>query len=122
MSNIGVAFKILDTGEKPLPGYRKSSEHMIYSVKMDFTIKVRWVKDGNRTPDPETSSYAGVVSMEIIIILLTHAALYGVPVTAADVCNVYLQAPTSEKHYIRRVPAQDGLFTLILWYVVKTLY
>ena len=62
ISNIGVAFKILDTGETPPPGYKKSSGHLIYSVKMDFTRKSRWVKDGHRTPDPEFSSYAGFVS------------------------------------------------------------
>ena len=98
MSNIGVAFKTFDTGENPPAGYRKSSGHMIYSAKMDFTRKVIWVKDGHRTPDPETSSYAGVVSRKGIQILLTHASLHGVPVTAADVHNAYLQAPTSEKH------------------------
>ena len=100
MSNIGVAFDILERGENPPPGYSKSSGHMIYDVKMDFTRKGRWVKDGHRTPDPESSSYAGVVSRESIRILLTHAALHGVPVMAADVRNAYLQAPTSEKHYI----------------------
>ena len=47
MSNIGVAFKILDTGETPTPGYRKSSGNMIYSVKMDFKRKARWVKYGH---------------------------------------------------------------------------
>ena len=73
---------------------------MIYDVKMDFTRKARWVKDGHRTPDPESSSYAGVVSRESIRIMLTHAALHDVPVVAADVRNAYLQAPTSEKHYI----------------------
>ena len=60
MSNIGVSFKILDTGETPTPGYSKLSGHMIYSMKMDFTRKAIWVKDGHRTTDPETSSYAGV--------------------------------------------------------------
>ena len=100
ISNIGVAFDILERGENPPPGYSKSSGHMIYDVKMDFTRKGRWVKDGHRTPYPESSSYAGVVSRESIRIFLTHAALHGVPVMAADVCNAYLQAPTSEKHYI----------------------
>ena len=33
-------------------------------------------------------------------IALTYAALHGVDVLAADICNAYLQAPTSEKHYI----------------------
>ena len=100
MSNIGVAFKILDTGDTPPQGYSKSSGHMIYSVKMDFTRKARWVKDGKRTPDPESSIYARVVSRESIRILLTHAALHGVTVMSSDVHNAYLQAPTSEKHYI----------------------
>ena len=95
MSNIGVAIKILDTGYTPPPGYSKSSGHMIYSVKMYFTRKSRWLKDGHRTPDPESSSYAGVFSRESIRILLTHADLHGVPFMAADVLNAYLQAPTS---------------------------
>ena len=60
---------------------------MIYSVKMEFTRKEIWVKDRHHTPYPESSSYAGVVSRESIIILLTHADLHGVPVMSADVCN-----------------------------------
>ena len=73
---------------------------MIYNVKMDFTSKDRWVKDGHRTPDPEFSSYAGALSRESICILLTHAAMHSVPVVAADVRNAYLQAPTSEFVFI----------------------
>ena len=33
MSNVGVAFKILERGENPPPGLTKSSGHMIYDVK-----------------------------------------------------------------------------------------
>ena len=100
MANIGVTFKILEPGENPPPGYSKPSGHMVYDVKMDSTRKGRWVKDGNRTPHHETSSYAGIVSRESIRIMLTHAALHGVPTFAADVRNTYLQASTSKKHYI----------------------
>ena len=67
---------------------------------MDFERKTRWVKDGHKCPEPETSSYAGVVSRESIRIMLTHAALMEVDIMAADIRNAYLQAPTSEKHYI----------------------
>ena len=66
---------------------------------MSFQRKSWWVKDGHRTPDLDTYSYAGVASRESIRILLTHAALHGVPVMAADVQNTYLQDPTSEKHF-----------------------
>ena len=66
MSNVGVAFKILEKGESPPPGYTKSSGHIVFDVRMSFQRKAQWVKDGHHTPDPDTSSYAGVVSRESI--------------------------------------------------------
>jgi len=67
---------------------------------MDFTQKAWWVKDGHKTPDSTTSSFAGVVSRESIRIGLTYAALLGLPVIGGDIQNTYLQAPSSEKHFI----------------------
>ena len=100
MTNVSIAFDFQDHGVKPPPGYTKSSGHLIWDLKMDFTRKARWVKDGHRTPDPTTSNYAGVVSRESVRIAFTYAALNGLDVFATDVQNAYLQAPTSEKHYI----------------------
>jgi hypothetical protein len=40
------------------------------------------------------------VSCDSIHISLTYAALLGLPVTKADICNAYLQAPSYEKHFI----------------------
>ena len=51
-------------------------------------------------PDSVTPSFAGVVSRESIRITLTYAALMDLPVIGADIWNAYLQAPSSEKHYI----------------------
>ena len=69
---------------------------------MDFTRKARWVKDGHRTPDPTTSKYAAVGLRETVCVQIafTCASLNGLNVFAVDVQNAYLQAPTSEKHYI----------------------
>ena len=67
---------------------------------MDFTQKSRWIKDGHRTPDPKESNYAGVVSRDSVISALNYAALNDVDNTAADIQNDYLQAPSSEKHYV----------------------
>ena len=100
MYEVGVAFRILDENENLPVGYSKSSGHMVFDVKMDFTRKARWVKDGHKTPNLDDSKYAGVVSKESIRIALTYAALHDVEVLAADIRNAYLQAPTSEKHYI----------------------
>ena len=63
MSNFGLAFELLVAGLHAPPGWIKSYGHIIFDVKMDFTSKSIWVKDGHRTPDPLTSSYAGVVSI-----------------------------------------------------------
>ena len=100
MTTVGVAFEILEDGTKAPPGWTKSSGHIIWDVKMDFTRKARWVKDGHRTPNPKTSTYAGVVSRESIRIALTYAALHKIDVKAADIKSAYLQAPSSEKHFI----------------------
>ena len=100
MYNVGAAFKILEDDEALPVGYTKSSGHMIFDVKMDFTRKARWVKDGHKHAAPDNASYAGVVSRESIRIALTYAALMDLEVKAADIRNAYLQAPTSEKHYV----------------------
>ena len=88
--NLLVTFNIFEDNESPPPGWTKSSGHWMFDVKMDFTRKSRWVKDGYQTPDPETSSYAGVVSRQIKRILLTCVALHKVDVMAADIRNAYI--------------------------------
>jgi hypothetical protein len=50
MGNVGIAFEILGPNEKAPAGWLRSSGHIIFDVKMDFTRKARWVKDGHRTP------------------------------------------------------------------------
>ena len=100
MTNVGIAFDLLEQLERVPPGWNKASRHIIFDIKMDFTRKARWVKDGHKTPDPTTSAYAGVVSRESVRTALTYAALMGIDVMAADVQITYLQALSSEKHYV----------------------
>ena len=77
MNNLLPAFDILHEGDKPHVGYSKSSGHLIFYVKMDFSRKNRWVKDGNLTPAAIDSNFGGVVSGESLQILFTYAALNG---------------------------------------------
>ena len=100
MYNVSVAFKILEEDEHISVGWTKSSGHFVFDIKIDFTWKGRWVKDGHLTPDLDDSKYAGVVSRESVKIALTYAVVDGIEVLAADIRNAYLQAPTSEMHYI----------------------
>ena len=100
MYNVGIAFEILDAGEKAPNGWHLVTGHLVWDVKMDFTRKARWVLDGHKTPDPEGSTFAGVVSRESVRIAFTYAALDGLDVFAADIRNAYLQAPSSRRDYI----------------------
>ena len=100
MNNLKVAFDILPQGKRAPVGYTKSSGHIIFDVRMTLERKARWVKDGHRTPEPQNSTFAGVVSRESVRIALTYAALNGLSVCACDIQNAYLQAPSSEKHFI----------------------
>ena len=92
MANNTVAFQILDDDEHLPVRYTKQSGHMVFDVKMNLTRKARLVLDGHKTP--------GDVSRESVRSTLTYAALNGVAVSVADIQNTYLQAPSSQTHYI----------------------
>ena len=100
MRNNAIAFEILEPGENIPVGWTQQSGHLVLDVKMDLTRKARWVLDGHKTPDVDGSAFAGVVSRESVRIALTYAALNCLSVFAADIQNAFLQAPSSQKHYI----------------------
>jgi hypothetical protein len=64
MGNVCVAFEILGPNDEPPVGWYKASGHIVFDVKMESTRKAQWVKDGHRTPDSTTPSFAGVVSRD----------------------------------------------------------
>ena len=87
MTNVGISFEILDR-DTPVPvGWKKSTGHLIWDVKMDFTRKARWVLNGHCQGQPEGSTYAGVLSRESVRIALTYAALNKLDVISGDICN-----------------------------------
>ena len=100
MTNIGIASEILDK-DTPVPvGWKKPTGNLIWDVKIDFTRKARWVLDGHRQGQPEGSTYAGVMSLESVRITLTYAAINKLNVFAGNICNAYLQTPSSQKYSI----------------------
>ena len=44
MHNVSIAFELLEKGDKAPPGWKPSSGHIIFDVKMDFTRKARWFR------------------------------------------------------------------------------
>ncbi len=61
MGNLMIAFEILEPGQKAPPGWLKATGHIIFDVKMDFTRKARWVKDGYKDSNSTTLSYGCVL-------------------------------------------------------------
>ena len=94
MTDVLVAFDILDPGENISTQFKKLDVHLIFDVKMDLTRKAKLVAEGHKAEDPTESTYAGVVSRETVRIAFTYAALNGLSVEAADIQNAYLTAPT----------------------------
>ena len=100
MTNVSVAFKVLDSMENLPVGYSKLSVHLVFDIKLDLTRKARLIADGHLTPDPIDSTYAGDISRETVRIALTYSALLGVDICAADIMNAFVQAPNTEKYSI----------------------
>ena len=72
---------------------------MVWDVKIDFTRKAGWVKDGYKTVDPLCSNYDGMVSRERVRTAFTYLELNGFNAWATDIHKAHIQSPTSEKHY-----------------------
>ena len=100
MRNVMVAFHFMNDDEKLPVNAREIEVHMIFDVKMDLTRKARLVAGGHKTPDPEETTYAGVITRESVRIVLTYAALHGLDVWGADILNAFVTAPTSECYYV----------------------
>ena len=93
MHNFRIAFDILYRDCHVPVGWKKVTRHMVFAMKVDFTIKSRWVLDGHMNPDLEGSLYDGVVSRDIIRTKITYTALNGLDVVVDDISNANIQAP-----------------------------
>ncbi len=87
MFEVGMTLKTLKDNEHLQVGYWKASGLIVFDVKMNFTQKVHWVKDGHKTPDSEDLKYAGLVLHKSIRITLTYAALNRIEVLNSDIRN-----------------------------------
>ena len=101
---------------------KKSNDHLIFDVNMDFIRKAIWVKDGPFNPVPDTLSHTGVVSCESIRIALMTADLQVLHLLESYTRKEYFQAPSSEKHFIICVLEFGLELQLKLAMVVRELY
>lgn len=86
-------------GEKPLPGYKRITCHLIFDVKMDLARKVRYIAGGHLTDPPSSLTHKSVVSRDSVRLVFLVAALNNLEILAGDIQNAHLHAPTKEKIY-----------------------
>ena len=99
MTNIGIAFEILDKDTPAPVGWKKATGHPICDVKMGLTRKAWWLLDGHLQGRYEGSTHAGVLSREIVRIALTYESLNKLNVIAGNICNIYFQFPLTQKYF-----------------------
>ena len=97
VSNVGVAFQLLQHDEPTPVGSKHITYHFIFDVKFDLTRKARCVAGGHLNRNiPAQCTYASVVSRESVRIAFLLAALNEVDILAGDIGNAYLNAPCKE--------------------------
>ena len=67
---------------------------------MYFIKEARLVKDSHRTIDQLATNYVRIVSRDSVRIAFTLVAMDGLNICATNIQNAYIQASTSEKHYV----------------------
>ena len=98
MEAVHVAFKVMNEGEEPPPGYQYMECHLMIDIKLDwFRCKAQLIAGGHMTETPAVLTYTSVVSRDSVRIALTIAALYELQVKASDVQNEFLMAPCKEQ-------------------------
>jgi hypothetical protein len=99
MKNNAIAFEFLEPQASAPLGYKKSTLHMIFDVKMSFTRKAQLVAGSHLTDPPPSITYSSVVSRDSVRIMFLIAALNNLQVLVADIGNAYLNAPNHERVY-----------------------
>ena len=77
MTSIGFAFDIVETEKNTPVGFKRTSGHMTFDIKMNFTRNARQILDGNRQPSPEGYAYSGAISQESVRMAFTWVAKKG---------------------------------------------
>ena len=76
MEVVCVAFKLMDEGEEPPPGYQYMECHLVFDIKLDgFECKACLIARGHMTETLAVLTYSSVESRDSVHIALTIATL-----------------------------------------------
>ena len=98
-------FKVLGEQERPPKGYSYIPLHACYECKVDGRRKCRIVANGGMAPIPDDSDlYSGVVTIDVVRLLMLIGVLNDLQIVATDISQAYLHGVTREKLYTRAGP------------------
>ena len=98
-------FKILNENERPPQGYHFVPLHACYNCKVDGRRKCRIVANGGMAPIPvDNDLYAGVVTIDVVRLLVLVGIVNDLEIIATDISQAYLHGVTREKLYTRAGP------------------
>ena len=98
MEAVNFAFKVINEGEEPPPGYQYMQCLIMFDIKLNgFQCKACLVARGHMTETPAVLIYASVVSNDSVCIALTIATSNDLQVKASDVQNAFLMPPCEEQ-------------------------
>ena len=122
MEAVHVAFKVMNEGEEPPPGYQYMECHLMFDIKLDgFQCKAQHVAGGHMNQTPVVLTYRSVVSRDSVCIAQTIAALNDLQVKASDVQNAFLTAPCEDQIWTMLSP-EFGAEAGKKAFLVHTLY
>ena len=98
--NCRLEFELHNQYEKVPVGYKKSTCHSIFDIKMDLIRKSQYVAKGHLTDPPSSMTYACAVSRDSVCIVLFIADLNDLKFLAVDIQNYYLNGPTKDKVFL----------------------
>ena len=93
MKNSRFAFNLLDRDNHSPFGYKYITCRLIFDVRMESTIKARYVDGGHLTNPTSSITYAGVVIFDSVSLAFLVAAFNYLDILAGEIQNSYLNAP-----------------------------
>ena len=93
MKSLCTSFDALEIVQAVPSKHERTSDHVMFDVKIDFNHEAMWVLDGHRHLSPEGYVHAGVVSRESIKVAFTHAFLNNADVWACGVLTPAFKIP-----------------------------
>ena len=87
LENLKVTFDVLEDKAKILVGYDEVAGQLVFDIRMTLGWKSRWIKDANRTPEPEWFTFSGSVSRESVRVALARANLRDLPIYTCNIQN-----------------------------------